>query len=154
LTALGDAVNDFACPQLRGTMKSAFFTIFLLIASAHAQQTIVAAEHMKDVPNPQKFWTLESKIDFGIFAGQLAADAITTQYGLSHGMREANPLARPLVKEGTVGTAAASALAFGLGMGGAYCLHKTHHYKVERIFVRTLLAGEGAVVGHNIATLR
>lgn len=142
-------------PRLvRGTMKSAIVTFLLLVGSAHAQQTTAAAEHTKDFPNPQKFWTFENKIDFGILAGQLSADAITTQYGLSHGMREANPLARPFVEQGAKGEAAASGLALGLSIGGAYWLHKTHHHKAERIFVRMLLAGEGAAVGHNIATLR
>jgi hypothetical protein len=135
-------------------MKLTLLAVLILAATANAQDAVLAGEHMKETPIPKKFWTVENRIDFSIFAGQLAADAITTQYGISRGMKEANPLARPLVQAGAPGAAAASALGFGIGLGGAYWLHKTHHYKAEHIVVRTLLAGEGAVVGHNIAALR
>jgi hypothetical protein len=107
-----------------------------------------------DAPSARKFWTLENKINFSIFAGELAADAITTQRGLNRGMREANPLARPFVTHGAGGQAAASAIGFGLGVGTAYFLHRTHHYKAERIAVRIMLAAEGIAVGQNIAVLR
>ncbi len=155
-------------------MKSAVWAIFLLAGVANAQQTLVAvnaapaasvfiatsnqqnfvaANRTPEAPTP-KFWGLENKIDFSIFAGQLAADAITTQRGLGNGFREANPIAAPFVNHGAPGAAAASALSFGAGVGVAYVLHRTHHYKAEHIAVRVMLAGEGAVVGHNIALLR
>jgi len=156
-------------------MKSAVCATLLLLAGvANAQPTLmaenaapdastyvarstrdrfVATNPMPEAPTP-KFWGLENKIDFSIFAGQLAADAITTQRGLGHGFREANPIAAPFVNHGAAGSAAASALSFGAGLGVAYVLHRTHHYKAEHIAVRLMLAGEGAVVGHNIALLR
>ncbi len=155
-------------------MKSAFCaTLLLLVGVANAQQTLVAenaapsssafvenssrqsfvATQAPEAPTP-KFWNLENKIDFSVFAGQVAADAITTQRGLGNGFREANPIAAPFVSRGAPGAAAASALSFGAGVGVAYVLHRTHHYKAERITVRLMLAGEGAVVGHNIALLR
>ena len=156
-------------------MKSAVCaTVLFLAGFANAQQTLVAenaapslsayvahstgnrfvaANQIPDAPTP-KFWGLENKIDFSIFAGQLAADAITTQRGLGHGFREANPVAAPFVNRGAAGSAAASALSFGAGMGVAYILHRTHHYKAEHIAVRLMLAGEGIVVAHNLALLR
>lgn len=156
-------------------MKSRLWaTLLFLVGVANAQQTLMAenvapsasayiahstgnsftASHpMADAPTP-RFWGLENKIDFSIFAGQLAADAITTQRGLGRGFREANPIAAPFVNHGAAGSAAASALSFGAGLGVAYMLHRTHHYKAERVAVRLMLAGEGAVVGHNIALLR
>jgi len=156
-------------------MKSALWAILLLLVGvANAQQILVAenaapsasafvatntrqnfvtANQAPEAPTP-RFWDLENKIDFSIFAGQLAADAITTQRGLGNGFREANPIAAPFVNRGAAGEASASALSFGAGVGVAYVLHRTHHYKAERITVRLMLAGEGAVVGHNIALLR
>jgi len=73
---------------------------------------------------------------------------------LSEGFREVNPLMRPLVTRGVAGQATASALSFGASLGTVYLLHVTHHYRAERITLRLVLAGEGALVGHNIALLR
>src|ERR1700710_643538 len=103
-------------------MKSALLATVLLVAGvASAQQktliaenaapsassyfahssgnSFVATSQVPDAPTP-KFWGLENKIDFSIFAGQLAADAITTQRGLGHGFREGNPIAAPFVNHG------------------------------------------------------
>jgi len=134
-------------------MKSTVVLILLLIGAAQAQQNFVAANPMPDAPNPQKFWTRENKIDFSIFAGQITVDAITTQQGLNNGFREANPVMRPLVTRGVTGEAAASALGFGFGVGTTYLLHRTHHYKAERIAARTMLAVEGGFVANNLMRL-
>ena len=127
-------------------MKSTVVVILLLIGAAQAQQTFVAANPAPDAPSSQKFWSRENKIDFSIFAGQITADAITTQHGLNNGFREANPIMRPLVTRGAAGEAAASALGFGFGIGTTYLLHRTHHYKAERLAARTMLAVEGGFV--------
>lgn len=134
-------------------MTSGLLAIFLLVGVAEAQQQFASESHVPDAPSSQRFWSTEKRIDVSIFAVQLTADAITTQRGLSSGLREANPLLRPLVKRGVAGQTAASVLSFGTGLGAVYLLHATHHYRVERITLRFLLAGEGAVVGHNIALL-
>jgi hypothetical protein len=156
-------------------MKSAFWAIMLLLVGvANAQQILVAENatpsssafygsssrqsfvapsRLPDAPAP-KFWGVENKIDFSIFAGQLAADAITTQRGLRNGFREANPIAAPFVYRGAAGEAASCALSLGAGIGMAYILHRTHHYKAEHLAVRLMLAGEGAAVANNIALLR
>lgn len=134
-------------------MKSIVLTVLLFIGAAQAQQNFVATNPAPNAPIPQKFWSQENKIDFSIFAGQLAADAITTQQGLDRGFREANPVMRPLVTRGAAGEAGASVLGFGFGVGTAYVLHKTHHYKAERIAVRTMLAVEGGFVANNLARL-
>jgi len=134
-------------------MKSAFLTVLLFVGAAQAQQNFIAASAVPDAPNPQKFWSTENKIDFTIFAGQIAADAITTQHGLNNGFREANPMMRPLVTRGVAGEAGASALGFGIGVGTAYVLHKTHHYRAERMAARTMLAVEGGFVANNLMRL-
>jgi hypothetical protein len=123
-----------------------------LAASARAENMILIEPPAK--PQPQKFWTVEKKVNAGIFAGLIAADAITTQKGLSQGFRETNPIARPFVKMGAPGQAAGAALGFGSGMGVVYILHRTRHYKAERIVMRLMVAGEGAVVANNIARIR
>ena len=135
-------------------MKFKLLAMFLLVGAASAQEKPAIGGHVPDAPSMHKFWNTEDKIDFSIFAGQLAADAITTQRGLSEGFREVNPLMRPLVTRGAAGQATASALSFGAGLGTVCLLHVTHHYRAERITLRLILAGEGALVGHNIALIR
>ncbi len=134
-------------------MKSAFFTVLLLVGAAQAQQNFLTTNPLPSAPSTQKFWNLENKIDFSILAGQITVDAITTQQGLSNGFRETNPVLRPLVTRGVAGEAAASALGFGFGVGTAYLLHRTHHYKAERIATRTMVAVEGAFVANNLVRL-
>jgi len=135
-------------------MKIKFLAILLLIGVAEAQEKFVATEHVPDAPSTRRFWSAENKIDLSIFAAQLTAGAITTQLGLGEGFREVNPVMRPLVTRGVAGQATASALSFGAGVGTGYLLHVTHHYRAELITLRLILAGEGALVGHNIALLR
>jgi hypothetical protein len=134
-------------------MKSAFLTVLLLIGAANAQQSFLATNPLPNAPSPRKFWNLENKVDFSILAGQITADAITTQHGLSEGLRESNPVMRPLVTRGAAGEAAASGLGFGFAVGTAYLLHRTHHYKAERIATRTMVAVEGGFVANNILRL-
>ncbi len=64
-----------------------------------------------------------------------SVDGYSTQRLLNmEGGRESNPLARPLVRHGWKGQAAAS---YGLGFGGtllgSYLLHRWGHHKWERI---------------------
>ena len=131
-------------------MKSTILFVLLTIGAAQAQQTFVATNSIPQAPIAQKFWSTENKIDFSVFAGQIAVDAITTQRGLADGFRETNPVVRPLVTRGIAGEAAASGLGFGFGVGTAYLLHRTHHYKAERMAVRGMLAIEGGFVANNL----
>jgi hypothetical protein len=131
-------------------MKSALFTVLLLVGAAQSQQSFLAVNPLPNAPSTRKFWSLENKVDFSILAGQIAVDAITTQRGLSEGMRETNPIIRPLVTRGAAGEAAASGIGFGFAVGTAYLLHQTHHYTAERIATRTMLAVEGGFVANNL----
>jgi Domain of unknown function (DUF5658) len=135
------------------SMKSAIFTVLLLVSAVQAQPNALATNSVPDAPSAQKFWNLENKVDFSILAGQVTVDAITTQHGLNNGFRETNPVMRPLVTRGAAGEAAASSIGFGFAVGTAYLLHRTHHYKAERIAVRTMLAVEGGYVANNILRL-
>jgi hypothetical protein len=135
------------------SMKSAIFTVLLLVSAVQSQPNALATNSVPDAPSAQKFWNLENKVDFSILAGQVTVDAITTQHGLNNGFRETNPVMRPLVTRGAAGEAAASSIGFGFAVGTAYLLHRTHHYKAERIAVRTMLAVEGGYVANNILRL-
>jgi len=116
-------------------------------------QNIVAAA-LPDAPSQHSFWTRENKVSAGLLAGLIAVDAVTTQHGLNHGYREANPIMRPFVTRGAAGEAAGSALGFGAGIGSVYLLHRSHHYKAERIAMRLINGCEVAVVASNIYAIR
>ncbi|MBZ5547301.1 MAG: DUF5658 family protein [Acidobacteriia bacterium] len=129
-------------------------TIILFSALAQGQSVVATSSALPDAPGRLPFWSLEKKVSVGIFAGLVAADAITTQHGLNRGFQEANPLMRPFVTRGVAGEAAGSALGFGTGLGVVYLLHRTHHYKAERIAMQVIIGGEGFVVARNIHALR
>jgi hypothetical protein len=109
---------------------------------------------LPDAPSQRPFWTIENKVNVSILAGLVAADAFTTQRGLSQGLREVNPVMRPFVTRGAAGEAAGSALGFGAGVGIVYMLHRSHHYKAERITMRLIVAGEAGFVANNIIAIR
>ena len=131
------------------------FSLLLLSVAVQAQSfTANSSAAVPDAPGQQPFWTIENKVNVSILAGLVAADAITTQRGLNQGFREVNPLMRPFVTRGAAGEAAGSALGFGAGVGVAYLLHRTHHYKAERIAMRLIVGGEGAFVANNLIAIR
>ena len=129
-------------------------SILLLSAAMQAQNFAVSSFALPKEHTAHPFWTLENKVGVSLLAGLVAADAITTQRGLNEGLRETNPLMRPFVTRGAAGEAAGSALGFGAGVGVAYFLHRTHHYKSERIAKRLMVAGESGFVVNNIIAIR
>ena len=130
-------------------------SILLLSAALQAQNfTAASSTALPDAPSEHRFWTVENKMNVSILAGLVAADAVTTQRGLNQGLREVNPIMRPLVTRGAAGEAAGSALGFGAGVGVVYLLHRSHHYKAERITMRLLVAGEGGFVANNLVAIR
>jgi uncharacterized protein DUF5658 len=130
-------------------------TILLLSAALQAQSfTASSNSALPDAPSQRPFWTVENKVNVSILAGLIAADAITTQRGLNQGLHEVNPIMRPFVTRGAAGEAAGSALGFGAGVGVVYLLHRSHHYKAERITMRMLVAGESGFVANNFVAIR
>ena len=129
-------------------------SLLLLSVAMQAQSFTASSSVLPDAPSQQPFVTVENKVNFSILAGLVAADAITTQRGLNQGLREVNPIMRPFVTRGVAGEAAGSALGFSAGVGVVYLLHRSHHYKAERITMRMMVAGEGAFVANNIVAIR
>lgn len=129
--------------------------VFLLSLTVHGQSFTSGNRPPSNSTTPDApFWSIGTRVDAGILAGLVAADAITTQRGLSMGYREANPLMRPFVSRGAAGQAAGSAIGFGGAVGVAYLLHRTHHYKAERVAMKLMIAGEGGFVANNIVVIR
>jgi Domain of unknown function (DUF5658) len=132
-----------------------FLSIFLL-STAMAAQSFVApsSSGLPDAPSQRPFWTFENRVNISILAGLVAADAFTTQRGLNQGLREVNPVMRPLVTRGPAGEAVGAALGFGAGVGIVYLLHRSYHYRAERITMRLIVAGEAGFVANNIIAIR
>ncbi len=129
-------------------------SMLLLSAAMQAQNFAVNRFALPDAPSQHPFWTVEKKMNVGILAGLVAADGITTQRGLNEGLREVNPVMRPFVTRGAAGEAAGSALGFGAAVGAVYLLHRSHHYKAERMTMRLFVAGESGFVANNIIAIR
>jgi hypothetical protein len=130
-------------------------SIFLLsIAMAAQSFTTSSSSALPDALSQRPFWTIENKVSISILAGLVAADAFTTQRGLNQGLREVNPVMRPFVTRGAAGEAIGSSLGFGAGVGVVYLLHRSHHYKAERITMRLIVAGESGFVANNIIAIR
>ena len=132
-----------------------FLSIFLLRTAMAAQSFMApSSSAVPDAPSQRPFWTFENRVSVSILAGLVAADAFTTQRGLNQGLREVNPIMRPFVTRGATGEAAGSALGFGAGVGIVYLLHRSHHYRAERITMRLIVAGEAGFVANNIIAIR
>lgn len=130
-------------------------SILCLSAALQAQSfTANGTSALPDAPSQHRFWTVENKVNVSVLAGLIAVDAVTTQRGLNQGLREVNPMMRPFVTRGAAGEAAGAALGFGAGVGVVYLLHRSHHYKAERITMRMMVAGEGGFVANNLCATR
>jgi len=129
-------------------------SIVLLSGLLQAQNFTSSNTVLQDEPSQRPFWTVENRVNVGILASLVAADAITTQRGLNEGLREANPIMRPFVTRGAAGQAVGSALGFGAGVGVVYAFHCSHHYKAERVAMRVMTAVQGGFVANNIIALR
>jgi Domain of unknown function (DUF5658) len=132
------------------------FLSIVLLSTAMAAQSFMApsSSALPDGPSQRPFGTFENRVNVSILAGLVAADAFTTQRGLNQGLREVNPIMRPFVTRGATGEAAGSALGFGAGVGIVYLLHRSHHYRAERITMRLIVAGEAGFVANNIIAIR
>ena len=135
-------------------MKSLLSILLLSVATQAQSFTASNVAALPDAPSQHAFWTVENKVNVSIFAGLVAADAVTTQRGLNQGLCEVNPIMRPFVTRGAAGQAGGSALGFGAGVGVVYLVHRSHQYKAERITMRLIVAGEGGFVANNIVAIR
>ncbi len=131
-----------------------FLVIVVLSLVARAQSFTASSVALPDAPSQPRFWTVENRFGASILAALIAGDAITTQRALDEGLREVNPIMRPFVTRGAAGEAAGSALGFGAGVGFIYLLHRTHHYKAERLAMRMIMVDEAGAVVNNIVAIR
>jgi len=89
----------------------------------------------------------EAKVEFAAFAAEVAADSVTTRILSQRGLIELDPVARPFVRAGVGGQVGAGLLSVAAAGGVWAILHRTHHDRIAKWMLRTLVAGEGANVG-------
>ncbi len=137
-------------PVLKDVMlvlRSAMVALVVLSGySARAQEFT-----LPNSPSQHKLFDRQNSIAFGTLAALVAADSVTTQRLTNSGRaREANPIWRPMVRQGWPGQMAASGLGFGSAVGVAYALHKTGHHKLERWANWLAVSLEGANDARNV----
>ena len=136
------------CTNMMTVLRSAIVSLVVLTGySAPAQQFT-----MPDAPSQHRFLDRQNKIAFGTLAGLIAVDSITTQRLTNSGRAyEANPIWRPMVRQGWAGQAGASALGYASALGVAYTFHKTGHHKMERWANWLMVGMEGANDVRNVS---
>jgi hypothetical protein len=108
---------------------------------------------LKQPPQEHRFFDAKNTLGLTAIAVTLAADAISTQKGLSYpGFYEMNPLARPFVKT-TAGTAVYNAGSLALLGSAMYVAHRTGHHKLERILPFAVSSWEGALAFRNFRVI-
>jgi hypothetical protein len=114
-------------------LRSAILALVALTGYYASAQQYTSYTSFPDAPSQHKFFDRQNKIAFGTLAGLIAIDSVTTQRLTNSGQaREANPIWRPMVRQGWEGQMAASALGYASALGVAYTFHKTGHHKMER----------------------
>ena len=116
--------------SMMNILRSAILVAVALGGYSASAQTFTS---FPDAPSKHKFFDRQNTIAFSALAGAIAADSITTQRLTNSGRaREANPIWRPMVRQGWQGQMAASAIGYASALGVSYTLHKTGHHKMER----------------------
>jgi len=132
--------------------------LVLSLCSMSGAQIAEAPSHQKSIATASRayqflgdtpaisapFLTTENKIEIPILAGLYAFDGFTTQHAriLEGGhFAEINPLARSLVQT-RKGQVIAGVLGMSTSIGTAYVLHRFHHDRAARWFMRANVAAE------------
>jgi hypothetical protein len=138
------------CMCLMTRLRYALAALVLVVGySASAQQLT-----LPDAPS-HKFFDRQNTVAFATLGGLIAIDAVATQRLTNSGVAyEANPLWRPIVKQGWQGEMAASALGYSAALGVAYTFHKTGHHKLERWANWLTVAMEAGNDAHNLLVVR
>ncbi len=96
----------------------------------------------------------ETKMAFAVFGGELLADGVATRILYQRHYDEIDPLAKPFTHAGVPGQIGASLLGAGAIGGAWWVLHRTHHDRIARNFLRSVTAVEGSNVGRQFSILR
>jgi hypothetical protein len=100
------------------------------------------------------FWTPERKAETGVYAAAIAVDNWSSDkvcdpwkgysLGCNIAYHEHDPLARPFIGHGVGRQTIGASLGFAAGIVPSYLLHRTHHEKLSRWWLRTFTVAESA----------
>ena len=131
-------------------IRYALAALVLLVGYSASAQPLTLPE----APS-HKFFDRQNTVAFAALGGLIAVDAVATQRLTNSGAgHEANPLWRPMVKQGWQGEMAASVLGYSAALGVAYTFHKTGHHKMERWANWLTVAMEAGNDAHSILLAR
>ena len=135
-------------------LRYAVLALVLVTGYSANAQYLVNPQYTKlpDAPSKHKFFDRQNTVAFGTLAGLIAIDSVTTQRLTNSGRAtEANPLWRPMVRQGWAGQMAASTIGFSAAVGVGYTFHKTGHHKLERWANWLTVAMEAGVDANNLS---
>lgn len=132
--------------------------VLLLLACAASGQDLPSDSFLNnrllDKSAPDAPISRETKVAFAVFGGELLADGVATRILYQRHYDEIDPLAKPFTHAGVPGQIGASLLAAGAIGGAWWVLHRTHHDRIARNFLRSVTAAEGSNVGRQFCILR
>lgn len=96
----------------------------------------------------------ETKVSFAVFGSELLADGVVTRILYQRHYDEIDPMAKPFTHAGVPGQIGAGLLGAGAIAGAWWVLHRTHHDRIARNFLRSVTAAEGSNVGRQFSILR
>lgn len=121
------------------------WVLVMLLAGTGAAR----GQELFDAPVSKTTWTT-----FAGLGAEILADGVTTRVLYQRHYDELNPLAKPFVHAGVPGQIGVSLLGAGAMTGAWFLLHRTHHERTAKWFLRTVAAGEGYNVARQIAVVR
>lgn len=108
--------------------------------------------HGQDLPNAPV--ARETWPSFAVFGAEVIADSVTTRVLYQRHYGETDPVARPFVRAGVPGQIGATLLGAGVTGGIWFALHRKHHDRTAKWFLRAVNVGEGINVARQFAVLR
>jgi hypothetical protein len=130
------------------------FVLLLLLAGAARGQDLPGGNLLDKGSIPDAPISAETKVAFAVFGGEVLADGVATRILYQRHYDEIDPLAKPFTHAGVPGQIGASLLGAGAIGGAWWMLHRTHHERIARNFLRSVTALEGANVGRQFSILR
>jgi hypothetical protein len=128
--------------------------VLLLLAGTAASGQDLPEKNLLDKGILDASVSRETKVAFAVFGGELLADGVATRILYQRHYDEIDPLAKPFTHAGVPGQIGASLLGAGAISGAWWVLHRTHHDRIARNFLRSVSAAEGSNVGRQFSILR
>jgi hypothetical protein len=112
------------------------------------------AQELPEAPVSKAMVSKQTYTAFAVIGAEVVADGITTRVLYQRHYDETDPLARPFVHASVPGQIGGSLLGLGATGGMWLALHRWHHDRAARWFLRSVAIGEGYNDARQFAILR